>query len=159
MDRCTEQGPAFSPMRGQLPVDVQFGISSDVEADVRLRQAEVGAARTMLERTEKPALGRNAGRWRPSSLFRSAFEHGPRRAKPRLAEPHVRLRHRRYPKLHIDQLVVAASEESGFQCPPVHCAAGSEGETNFGLGPRRRPKSREFALRDTFHRPTWQAAG
>jgi len=36
-------------------IDMQFGVIVDVEASRVVRQAEVGAARTMLERTEDPA--------------------------------------------------------------------------------------------------------
>ena len=42
------RGPAFF-----APIDVSFGIIVDVEASRAIRQAEVGAARTMIDRTEK----------------------------------------------------------------------------------------------------------
>ena len=35
-----------------MPIDVKFGIIMDVEASRAIRQAEVGAANTMIERTE-----------------------------------------------------------------------------------------------------------
>jgi hypothetical protein len=40
-------------MRTNYLIDVQFGVIVDVEASRAVRQAEVGAARTMLERTEE----------------------------------------------------------------------------------------------------------
>ena len=47
------KGPAFLAYSDNYLIDVQFGIIVDVEASRTIRQAEVGAARTMLERTEK----------------------------------------------------------------------------------------------------------
>ena len=47
------KGPAFLAYSDNYLIDVQFGIIVDVEASRAIRQAEVGAARTMLERTEK----------------------------------------------------------------------------------------------------------
>jgi hypothetical protein len=39
-------------IRASYLIDVRFGVIADVEASRAVRQAEVGAARTMLERTE-----------------------------------------------------------------------------------------------------------
>ena len=36
-----------------MQLDVKFGVVVDIEASRALRQAEVGAARTMIERTEE----------------------------------------------------------------------------------------------------------
>src|SRR6201988_3445909 len=46
------RGPAFFAYADNYLVDVKFGIIMDVEASRAIRQAEVGAARTMIERTE-----------------------------------------------------------------------------------------------------------
>jgi hypothetical protein len=55
------RGPAFFAYADNYLVDVKFGIIVDVEASRAIRQAEVGAAKTMIERTEnrfdiKPAF-------------------------------------------------------------------------------------------------------
>src|SRR5215510_9518333 len=47
------KGPAFFAYADNYLIDVQVGIIMDVEASRAIRQAEVGAARTMLERTEE----------------------------------------------------------------------------------------------------------
>jgi transposase len=47
------RGPAFFGYADNYLVDVKFGIIMDVEATRAIRQAEVGAARTMLQRTEQ----------------------------------------------------------------------------------------------------------
>ena len=47
------KGPAFFAYADNYLIDVQFGIIVDVEASRAVRQAEVGAARSMLERTEQ----------------------------------------------------------------------------------------------------------
>src|SRR5262245_46359492 len=46
------RGPAFFAYADNYLIDVKFGIIVDVEASRAIRQAEVGAARTMIERTE-----------------------------------------------------------------------------------------------------------
>jgi len=46
------RGPAFFAYADNYLIDVKFGIIMDVEASRAIRQAEVGAARTMIERTE-----------------------------------------------------------------------------------------------------------
>jgi len=46
------KGPAFFAYADNYLIDVRFGVIVDVEASRAIRQAEVGAARTMLERTE-----------------------------------------------------------------------------------------------------------
>jgi hypothetical protein len=46
------RGPAFFAYADNHLIDVTFGIIMDVEASRAIRQAEVGAARTMIERTE-----------------------------------------------------------------------------------------------------------
>jgi hypothetical protein len=53
MDRCALKGPAFFAYADNYLIDVRFGVIVDVEASRAVRQAEVGAARTMLERTEE----------------------------------------------------------------------------------------------------------
>ena len=47
------RGPAFFAYADNYLIDVKFGIIMDVEASRAIRQAEVGAAKTMIERTEK----------------------------------------------------------------------------------------------------------
>ncbi len=47
------RGPAFFACADNYLIDVKFGIIMDVEASRAIRQAEVGAARTMIERTEE----------------------------------------------------------------------------------------------------------
>jgi Transposase DDE domain/Transposase domain (DUF772) len=47
------RGPAFFAYADNYLVDVQSGIIVDVEAPRAIRQAEVGAAKTMIERTEQ----------------------------------------------------------------------------------------------------------
>jgi Transposase DDE domain len=47
------KGPAFFAYANNYLIDVQFGVIVDVEASRAVRQAEVGAARTMLQRTEQ----------------------------------------------------------------------------------------------------------
>src|SRR5271169_1144340 len=47
------RGPAFFAYADNYLIDVKFGVIMDVEASRAIRQAEVGAARTMLERTEE----------------------------------------------------------------------------------------------------------
>jgi hypothetical protein len=46
------RGPAFFAYADNYLVDVKFGIIIDVAASRAIRQAEVGAAKTMIERTE-----------------------------------------------------------------------------------------------------------
>jgi hypothetical protein len=45
------RGPAFFGYADNYLIDVKFGIIMDVEASRAIRQAEVGAAKTMIERT------------------------------------------------------------------------------------------------------------
>jgi hypothetical protein len=47
------RGPAFFAYSDSCLIDVKSGIIMDVEASRAIRQAEVGAARTMIERTEQ----------------------------------------------------------------------------------------------------------
>ena len=47
------RGPAFFAYADNYLIDVQCGVILDVEASRAVRQAEVGAARTMIERTEE----------------------------------------------------------------------------------------------------------
>ena len=46
------RGPAFFAYADNYLVDVKFGVIVDVEASRAIRQAEVGAAKTMIERTQ-----------------------------------------------------------------------------------------------------------
>jgi transposase len=47
------KGPAFFAYANNYLIDVKFGIIMDVEASRAIRQAEVGAAQTMIDRTEQ----------------------------------------------------------------------------------------------------------
>jgi hypothetical protein len=47
------RGPAFFAYANNYLVDVKFGVIVDVEASRAIRQAEVGAAKTMIGRTEE----------------------------------------------------------------------------------------------------------
>jgi transposase len=47
------RGPAFFAYADNYLIDVSFGVIVDVEASRAIRQAEVGAAKTMIERTER----------------------------------------------------------------------------------------------------------
>jgi transposase len=47
------RGPAFFAYADNYLIDVKFGVIMDVEASRAIRQAEVGAAKLMIERTEK----------------------------------------------------------------------------------------------------------
>jgi len=47
------RGPALFAYSDNYLIDVKFGIIMDVEASRAIRQAEVGAAKTMIERTEQ----------------------------------------------------------------------------------------------------------
>jgi len=47
------RGPAFFAYADNYLIDVKFGIIVDVEASRAIRQAEVGAAKTMIERTQQ----------------------------------------------------------------------------------------------------------
>jgi Pyruvate/2-oxoacid:ferredoxin oxidoreductase delta subunit len=47
------RGPAFFAYSDNYLIDVKFGIIMDVEASRSIRQAEVGASQTMIERTEE----------------------------------------------------------------------------------------------------------
>src|SRR5512138_3218483 len=47
------RGPAFFAYSDNYLIDVKFGIIMDVEASRAIRQAEVGAAKAMIERTEQ----------------------------------------------------------------------------------------------------------
>ena len=50
------KGPAFFAYSDNYLIDVKFGVIVDVEASRSIRQAEVGAAKIMIERTEALSL-------------------------------------------------------------------------------------------------------
>src|SRR5205085_1990720 len=52
-ERVVEKGPAFFAYADNYLIDLQCGVIMDVKASRAIRQAEVGAARTMIERTEE----------------------------------------------------------------------------------------------------------
>jgi transposase len=47
------RGPAFFAYANNYLIDVKFGVIMDVEASRAIRQAEIGAAKAMIERTER----------------------------------------------------------------------------------------------------------
>jgi hypothetical protein len=47
------KGPAFFAYSDNYLIDVKFGVIVDVEASRSIRQAEVGAAKIMIDRTEE----------------------------------------------------------------------------------------------------------
>src|SRR5262249_56170978 len=47
------KGPAFFAYSDNYLIDMKFGVILDVEASRAIRQAEVGTAKTMIERTEE----------------------------------------------------------------------------------------------------------
>jgi hypothetical protein len=53
----THKGPAFFAYSDNYLIDVKFGVIVDVEASRAIRQAEVGAAKAMIERTEERCSG------------------------------------------------------------------------------------------------------
>ena len=65
------KGPAFFAYADNYLIDVQCGVIVDVEASRAVRQAEVGAARTMLERTEE-RFGLKPQRLAANSAYGSA---------------------------------------------------------------------------------------
>jgi Transposase DDE domain/Transposase domain (DUF772) len=65
------RGPAFFAYADNYLVDVKFGVIVDVEATRAIRQAEVGAAKTMIDRTEE-RLGLKPQRLAADSAYGSA---------------------------------------------------------------------------------------
>src|SRR5881227_1763130 len=65
------RGPAFFAYADNYLVDVKFGVIVDVEATRAIRQAEVGAAKTMIDRTEQ-RLGLKPQRLAADSAYGSA---------------------------------------------------------------------------------------
>jgi hypothetical protein len=78
MDRGS-QGVAFFAYSDNYLIDVKFGVIVDVEASRAIRQAEAGAAKTMIERTEE-RFG-----LRPERLFDAEF------AEPATGKVHLYL--------------------------------------------------------------------
>ena len=58
------RGPAFFAYADNYLIDVKCGVIVDVEATRAIRQAEVGAAKTMIDRTEQ-RLGLKPSGWPP----------------------------------------------------------------------------------------------
>jgi transposase len=65
------KGPAFFAYADNYLIDVKFGVIVDVEASRAIRQAEVGAAKTMIERTEE-CFGLKPERLAADSAYGSA---------------------------------------------------------------------------------------
>jgi transposase len=65
------RGPAFFAYADNYLVDVKFGVIVDVEATRAIRQAEVGAAKTMIDRTEE-RLGLKPQRLAADTAYGSA---------------------------------------------------------------------------------------
>ena len=66
-----KRGPAFFAYADNYLIDVKCGIIVDVEASRAIRQAEVGAAKTMIERTER-RFGLKPARLAADSAYGSA---------------------------------------------------------------------------------------
>jgi transposase len=65
------KGPAFFAYANNYLIDVKFGVIVDVEASRAIRQAEVGAAKTMIERTEE-RFGLKPGRLAADTAYGAA---------------------------------------------------------------------------------------
>jgi hypothetical protein len=70
------RGPAFFAYADNCLIDVKFGVIVDVEASRAIRQAEVGAARTMIDRTEE-RFGLKPQRLVPTARFSTAIRPTP----------------------------------------------------------------------------------
>src|SRR5258706_11971035 len=55
------RGPAFFAYSDNYLIDVKVGIIMDVEASRSIRQAEVGASKTMIERTQSASISSLSG--------------------------------------------------------------------------------------------------
>src|SRR5215813_10907273 len=64
------RGPAFFAYADNYLIDVKFGVIMDVEASRAIRQAEVGAAKTMIKRSEE-RFGLNAERLAADTAYGS----------------------------------------------------------------------------------------
>ena len=79
------KGPAFFAYSNTYLIDVKFGVIVDVEASRSIRQAEVGAAKNMIERTEERFGLKPAGMNRGCLAWRTSFAASPqacRRPRP-----------------------------------------------------------------------------
>ena len=65
------RGPAFFAYADNYLIDVKFGVILDVEASRAIRQAEVGAAKTMIDRTEE-RFGLKPGRLAADTAYGAA---------------------------------------------------------------------------------------
>jgi transposase len=65
------RGPAFFAYADNYLIDVKFGVIMDVEASRAIRQAEIGAAKTMIDRTED-RFGVKPGRLAADTAYGSA---------------------------------------------------------------------------------------
>ena len=102
-----QRGPAFFAYSDNYLIDVKFGIIMDVEASRAIRQAEVGAAKTMIERTEQRHQARTA-RGRYGLRFWSQPRLAGQRGKDSAAHPggrqiEARRRNVQSGRLHIRQ--------------------------------------------------------
>lgn len=70
MDGCPQRATFFAYADNYL-IDLRYGVIVDVDASRAVRQAEVGAARTMLERTEE-RLGLRPHRLAADSAYGAA---------------------------------------------------------------------------------------
>ena len=85
------RGPAFFAYADNYLIDVKFGIIMDVEASRAIRQAEVGAAKTMIERTEE-RFGLKPERLAADTAYGSAADA--QLARQRQADRAAHSRHR-----------------------------------------------------------------
>ena len=103
------RGPAFFAYADNYLIDVKFGIIMDVEASRAIRQAEVGAAKTMIERTEE-RFGIKPERLAADTAYGSGGEpqlarqrQGDRAAHPGHRQVEARGRHLQAGGLHVRQ--------------------------------------------------------
>ena len=66
------RGPAFFAYADNYLIDVKFGVIVDVEASRAIRQAEVGAAKTMIDRTTEDRFGLKPARLAADTAYGSA---------------------------------------------------------------------------------------
>ena len=134
------RGPAFFAYADNYLIDVKFGVIMDVEASRAIRQAEVGAAKTMIERTEE-RFGIKPKRLAADTAYGSGKEpqlarqrQGDRAAHPGHRQVEARGWHLQPGRLHLRQ---------GAQ--RLHLPGGQDPDDDWQVGRRWRdaPLSRQ----------------
>jgi transposase-like protein DUF772 len=85
------RGPAFFAYSDNYLIDVKSGIIMDVEASRAIRQAEVSAARTMIERTEQRFAPNGSRAIRPTVLEQTSTGWSMRRRSRRTSRKSARM--------------------------------------------------------------------